>query len=56
MSQPNNDPLMTLRRAIRLFMGAWMPWPDEDKPTFQEWLLACAVIDAAIELDGAGKS
>lgn len=44
---------MTLRRAIRLFIGAWLPWPDEQRPTFQEWLLAASVIEAAIARDEA---
>lgn len=44
---------MTLRRAIRLFVGAWLPWELDQKPTFQEWLLACSVIEAAIARDEA---
>lgn len=39
---------MTLRRAIRLFVRAWTYHPEA---TFEEWLLAAAVIEAAIARD-----
>jgi hypothetical protein len=39
---------MTLKRAIRLFVRAWTPHPVA---TFEEWLLAAAVIEAAITKD-----
>jgi hypothetical protein len=39
---------MTLRRAVRLFVRAWTPHPEA---TFDEWLLAAAVIEAAISRD-----
>ena len=38
---------MTLRKAIRLFL---QPWTTGDA-TFQEWMLACDVILAAIAKD-----
>ncbi len=40
-----------LRRAIRLFAR---PWIDGDA-TFDEWLIACAVIEAAIVRDEAQR-
>jgi hypothetical protein len=40
---------MTLRRAIALFPRPWI----DGNVTFQEWLLAGAVIDAAITKDEA---
>jgi hypothetical protein len=42
---------MTLRRAIRLFVGAWLPLPEDKRPTFQEWLTACSAIESAIARD-----
>jgi hypothetical protein len=41
------DGLMTLRRAIRLFPRPWI----DGEVTFKDWLLACAVIQAAIARD-----
>jgi hypothetical protein len=39
---------VTLRRAVRLFVRAWTPHPVA---TFEEWLLAAAVIEDAIARD-----
>jgi len=50
MSDKRREEAMTLRRAVRLFPR---PWIDGDV-TFQEWLLACAVIQAAIARDEEG--
>lgn len=40
---------MTLRRAIRLFTRAWI----DGEATFNEWLIAAAVIQDAIAKDEA---
>ena len=39
--------MMTLRRAVGVFLR---PWTDGGA-TFQEWLLACAVINDAVLRD-----
>lgn len=42
---------MTLRRAICLLPRPWI----DGSVTFKDWLLACAVIEAAIAKDETGE-
>jgi hypothetical protein len=43
---------MTLRTAIRLFPQPWI----SGNVTFQDWLLACRVIEEAIARDEANEA